>query len=84
MKQLAKENGILNKAMVLLKSASGELVAEAVLSDTIREDTISITHGTWIKKGGGVNQLTEGLESTAGNMASYYSSTVSIQAIQPA
>ena len=82
--ELAKENGILNKAMVLLKSASGELVAEAVLSDTIREDTISITHGTWIKKGGGVNQLTEDLASTAGNMASYYSSTVSIQAVQPA
>ena len=82
--ELAKENGILNKAMVLLKSASGELVAEAVLSDTIREDTISITHGTWIKKGGGVNQLTEDLASTAGNMASYYSSTVSIQAMRPA
>ena len=82
--KLAKEKGILNKAKVLLKSASGELAAEAVLSDTIREDTISITHGTWIKKGGGVNQLTEDLVSTAGNMASYYSSTVSIQAIHPA
>jgi anaerobic selenocysteine-containing dehydrogenase len=79
--ELAKEKGILNKAMVLLKSKSGELVAEAVLSEAIREDTISITHGTWIKKGGGVNQLTEDLASTAGNMASYYSSTVSIQAI---
>jgi len=82
--KLAKENGILNKAMVLLKSASGELAAEAVFSDKIREDTISITHGTWIKKGGGVNQLTEDLASTAGNMASYYSSTVSIQAMHPA
>jgi len=82
--EIAKEQGILNNQMVLLKSASGELVAEAVLSDVIREDTISITHGTWIKKGGGVNQLTEDLESTAGNMASYYSSSVSVQAIQPA
>ena len=81
--EIAREKGILNKAMVLLKSASGELVAEAVLSATIREDTIAITHGTWIKKGGGVNQLTEDLASTAGNMASYYSSTVSIRAIQP-
>ena len=81
--EIAREKGILNKAMVLLKSGSGELVAEAVLSETIREDTIAITHGTWIKKGGGVNQLTEDLASTAGNMASYYSSTVSIRAIQP-
>ena len=31
-----------------------------------------------------VNQLTDDLESTSGNMASYYSSSVSIQAIQPA
>jgi anaerobic selenocysteine-containing dehydrogenase len=79
--KLAKEKGISNKSRVLLKSMSGDLIAEALISDTVRQDTISITHGTWIKKGGGVNQLTEDLESTAGNMASYYSSTVSIQAI---
>jgi predicted molibdopterin-dependent oxidoreductase YjgC len=80
---LAKEKGISNKSRVLLQSASGDLVAEAFISDTVRQDTISITHGTWMKKGGGVNQLTEDIASTAGNMASYYSSTVSIQAMHP-
>ncbi len=81
---VARQKGIPDKSRVLLKSISGELIAEARVSDIAREDTIVISHGTWIKKGGGVNQLTQDLISSSGNMAAFYSTTVSIQALPSA
>jgi anaerobic selenocysteine-containing dehydrogenase len=78
---LARKQGIFEQSRVLLKTVAGELIAEARLSDSVREDTLVISQGTWIKKGGGVNQLTEDLISTFGNMAAYHSTTVSIEAI---
>ena len=81
---VARKRGITEKSRVLLKTIAGELVAEARLSDSVRADTIAISHGTWIKKGGGVNQLTEDLISTSGNMAAYNSTTVSIKAVPTA
>lgn len=79
---LAHEKGIFENSKVFIKSAVGELIAEAHLSDAVREDTIMISHGTWLKRGGGDNQLTEDLISTFGNMAAYYSTTVSIEAVK--
>jgi len=80
----AGKRGIVDESRVLLKSNSGELVARARLSNITREDTIVISHGTWIKKGGGVNQLTDDLSSTTGNMAAFYSTTVAMEPLPPA
>jgi anaerobic selenocysteine-containing dehydrogenase len=79
----AKEMHIEEKSRAVLKSAAGELIVEAHLSETVRRDVIALPHGTWIKKGGGVNQLTEGLISSSGKMAAYYSSKVSIESLNP-
>jgi anaerobic selenocysteine-containing dehydrogenase len=80
---VAQKRGIAEKSRAVLKSAVGELIVEAHFSEGIRKDTIAISHGTWIKKGGGVNQLTEAFISTSGKMAAYYSSTVNIEPLNP-
>ena len=67
------------KGKAVLKSTVGELQVVFHITDRIREDAIAVTHGTWIKHGGGVNQLTEDLVSTSGGMAGFYSTTVDIE-----
>jgi anaerobic selenocysteine-containing dehydrogenase len=54
------------------------MIAEARLSEEVRKDVIAISHGTWIKHNGGVNQLTECRMSTMGGMAGFHSTTVEI------
>jgi len=76
---LAREKRIRNKSKVSVKSRVGELVAEARFSEAVREDTVVMPHGTWLKRGGAANQLTEDLVSNAGHMAAYYSTTVTIE-----
>ncbi len=76
---LGRERGIQDKSRVLIRSAVGELVAEAQLSDRVHDKTVVVPHGTWVKNGGAVNQLTEDLLSSSGNMAAYNSTTVSIE-----
>jgi anaerobic selenocysteine-containing dehydrogenase len=76
---LARVKGIRNRSRVLIRSGAGELIAEVQLSEEVREDTVVLPHGTWIKKGGAANQLTEDLISSSGFMAGYYSTTVSIE-----
>jgi len=76
---LAQEKSIRDKAKVLISSSVGELVAEAHFSEDLRDDTVVLPHGTWLKRGGAANQLTEDLVSSSGYMAAYYSTTVSIE-----
>ena len=76
---VAREKSIRDQAKVLLNSSVGELVAEARFSEGLRDDTVVMPHGTWLKRGGAANQLTEDLLSDSGNMAAYYSTTVSIE-----
>lgn len=76
---LAGEKGIANKSKTLIKSSVGELVAEANFSNDVPEDTLVLPHGTWVKRGGAANQLTEDLLSSSGYMAAYYSTTISVE-----
>ena len=76
---VAREKSIRDQAKVSLNSSVGELVAEARFSEGLRDDTVVMPHGTWLKRGGAANQLTEDLLSDSGNMAAYYSTTVSIE-----
>jgi anaerobic selenocysteine-containing dehydrogenase len=75
---VAAQRGISENARVILRSRAGELNVRVRLSASVREDTIVVEQGTWIKRGGGVNQLTGATISTAGEMAGYYSTTVDI------
>lgn len=76
----AEKSGIRNNSPALLESSVGELTVAVQITDKTREDTLLIHHGTWIKKRGGVNQLTEDLVSSSGNMAAYFSTTATIVA----
>lgn len=76
---MARENRIGNKSKVSIKSTVGELLAEAHFSDGIRNDTVVMPQGTWLKKGGAANELTQDLVSNSGHMAAYYSTTVSVE-----
>ncbi len=78
---LASEKGIGDKSKVSVRSRVGKLIAEVNLSDRVRNDTVVVPHGTWIKKGGAANELTEDVLSNKGNMAAYYSTTVSIEPV---
>ncbi|MGA2226635.1 MAG: molybdopterin-dependent oxidoreductase [Syntrophobacteraceae bacterium] len=75
----AKARGIADKSSVLIRTAAGELSAEARLTEAIRQDAIAIEQGTWIKCGGGVNLLTECLMSGKGEMAGFYSTTADVE-----
>ena len=76
---VAREKGIGDESKILIRSGVGELVAEAQCSEDVRDDTVVMPHGTWVKRGGAANQLTEDLVSTSGDMAAYYSTTVTIE-----
>jgi anaerobic selenocysteine-containing dehydrogenase len=76
---LANVKGLVDGSKLLIRSGVGELVAEVRSSDDVREDTVMLPHGTWIKRGGAANQLTEDLVSTSGDMAAYYSTMVTIE-----
>lgn len=78
---LANEKGIVNKSKVSLKSRTGKLIAEVDLSERVRSDTVVLPQGTWIKKGGAANELTEDVITSRGDMAGYYSTTVSIELV---
>ncbi len=75
----ARAKGLSEGCKAVLQSRVGELQVEVHITDRIQEDAIAVTHGTWIKYGGGVNQLTEDLVSTSGGMAGFYSTTVDIK-----
>jgi len=76
---LAAEKGIGDESKILVRSRTGELLTVAQCSETVRKDTVVIPHGTWIKRGGAANQLTDDVVSTSGDMAAYYSTTVTIE-----
>jgi anaerobic selenocysteine-containing dehydrogenase len=76
---VAQKKNIRDKAKILIHSSAGELVAEAHFSGDLRDDTVVLPHGTWLKRGGAANQLTEDVLSNSGYMAAYYSTTVSIE-----
>ncbi len=72
------QRGLRENTRAILRSRAGELKVLVHLSDSVRKDMVVVEQGTWIKHGGGVNQLTEAAVSTAGDMAGYYSTTVDI------
>lgn len=76
--ETASLEGIMEDSKVVVRSSTGRLVARAKLTRNLRNDTLTITHGTWLKRGGGVNQLTEDIISSMGDMAGFYNTKVSI------
>ncbi len=67
----AIRHGIESGQPMRLRSAVGELVVEVRIDPRVGRDMAIMAVGTWMKRGGGVNILTEDIMSNFGEMAAY-------------
>jgi anaerobic selenocysteine-containing dehydrogenase len=67
----AIRHGIESGQQMRLRSAVGELVVEVQIDPRVGRDMVIMAVGTWMKRGGGVNILTEDIMSNFGEMAAY-------------
>lgn len=67
----ANAAGIVNGQMVRLRSRVGELQVEVSVDPRVGPGMVIMAVGTWMKRGGGVNILTEDVMSNFGEMAAY-------------
>jgi predicted molibdopterin-dependent oxidoreductase YjgC len=54
-----------------LRSAVGELTVEVKVDPRVGKEMVIMAVGTWMKRGGGVNILTEDVMTNFGEMAAY-------------
>ena len=67
-----------------LRSAVGALVVEVQVDPRVGREMVIMAVGTWMKRGGGVNILTEDIMSNFGEMAAYGETRVCLEALEPA
>ena len=80
----ATGRGIENGQQMRLRSAVGELVVEVQVDPRVGKDMVIMAVGTWIKRGGGANLLTEDVMSNFGEMAAYGETRVALEPLEPA
>jgi predicted molibdopterin-dependent oxidoreductase YjgC len=80
----AASHGIDNGQRMRLRSAVGELVVEVQVDPRVGKEMVIMAVGTWMKRGGGVNILTEDIMSNFGEMAAYGETRVLIEPLEPA
>ena len=66
-----------------LRSAVEELVVEVQVDPRVGRDMVIMAVGTWMKRGGGVNILTEDIMSNFGEMAAYGETRVLLEPLEP-
>ncbi len=74
--QGADDAGIRNGEIARLSSPVGALEVEVLVDDRVGPGMVIMPVGTWIKRGGGANVLTEDVVSNFGQMAAYGESRV--------
>ncbi len=70
---------LVNGERAIVRTPSGQLEAEVVVDKAVGADIVVMPVGTWIKRGGGVNVLTEDIMSNFGEMAAYGETRVILQ-----
>ncbi|WP_164868057.1 molybdopterin-containing oxidoreductase family protein [Rhodovarius crocodyli] len=75
----AAEAGIADGQHALLRSAVGTLEVEVKIDHRIGPGIVLMPVGTWIKRGGGANVLTEDVMSNFGQMAAYGDTRVRLE-----
>ncbi|WP_213775176.1 molybdopterin-dependent oxidoreductase [Bradyrhizobium sp. dw_78] len=75
----ADEAGIKNGEIARLKSAVGELQVEVLVDPRVGRGMVIMPVGTWMKRGGGANVLTEDVISNFGEMAAYGETRVRLE-----
>lgn len=77
-------HGIENGQQMRLRSAVGELLVEVQVDPRVGREMVIMAVGTWMKRGGGVNILTEDIMSNFGEMAAYGETRVCLEPLEPA
>jgi anaerobic selenocysteine-containing dehydrogenase len=80
----AANHGIENGRQMRLRSAVGELVVEVQVDPRVGKEMVIMAVGTWMKRGGGVNILTEDIMTNFGEMAAYGETRVLLEPLEPA
>ena len=75
----ADEYGIENGDDVIIRSPVGHLRVEAQVDDRVGRGVAVMPVGTWIKRGGGANVLTEDIMSNFGQMAAFGETRVQLE-----
>jgi anaerobic selenocysteine-containing dehydrogenase len=82
--ETARAFGITNLELILIRSPVGELKVQALVDPRIGRDMVIMPVGTWIKRGGGANVLTEDIISNFGQMAAYGETRVTLEKLDGA
>lgn len=81
---VAQEVGIENGQIARLRSSVGELLVEVLVDPRVGPGMVIMPVGTWMKRGGGANVLTEDIMSNFGEMAAYGETRVRLETIEVA
>lgn len=82
--ETAEQFGIASHDIVTIRSPVGQLSVEAVVDPKVGRGMVIMPVGTWIKRGGGANVLTEDIISNFGEMAAYGETRVTLEPTPPA
>lgn len=74
----AEKHGVKDKDEIVVRSAVGQLRLTAHVDPRVGPGMVVMPVGTWIKRGGGANVLTEDVLSNFGEMAAYGETRVTI------
>lgn len=77
----AEHYGIADKEKIIVRSEVGQLEVEAQVDPRVGRGMVVMPVGTWMKRGGGANVLTEDIMTNFGEMAAYGETRVQIQRI---
>jgi anaerobic selenocysteine-containing dehydrogenase len=75
--------GVRDGDMAMLRSAVGALKVEVRVDARVGADIVLMPVGTWIKRGGGANVLTEDILTNFGQMAAFGDTRVRLEALPP-
>jgi anaerobic selenocysteine-containing dehydrogenase len=75
----AREYGIQDGEEIVVRSPVGHLKVEARVDENVGRGMVIMPVGTWIKRGGGANVLTEDIMSNFGQMAAYGETRVRLE-----
>lgn len=79
----AEQYGVKDKDEIIVRSAVGQLRLTAHVDARVGPGMVVMPVGTWIKRGGGANVLTEDVLSNFGEMAAYGDTRVAIELATP-
>lgn len=79
--ETATNYGVKDKDQIIVRSPVGELNLAAHVDERVGAGMVVMPVGTWIKRGGGANVLTEDVLSNYGEMAAYGETRVTIERV---